>query len=104
MKDLDKIKELVATCDSTNIELAIALGVNMEGVSDKLLEEIVISFMVNNFKAIKDGMKVYNIPIYKSVIVKDIGDIWKESKSKDYTSFNGLRSFYKAVMSSYLSL
>lgn len=37
MKDLDKIKELVATCDSQNIELAIAIGVNMEGYDRNLL-------------------------------------------------------------------
>jgi hypothetical protein len=52
---LDKIKELVTTCDSKNIELAIAIGVNMEGYSREVLVNIIMCTLADN----KD--KLYSI-------------------------------------------
>lgn len=103
MKDLDKIKELVATCDSQNIELAIALGVNMEGYDREKLEEVIISCIVNNVDIIKDGMTVYGIPLFICVIQKDMNNVFK-TKNFSYKAFGGMLAFYRAALDSYLSL
>lgn len=50
MKDLDKIKELVATCDSKNIELAIVIGVNMEEYRRWILHTVIYNELYSHIK------------------------------------------------------
>ena len=82
---LDKIKELVTTCDSKNIELAIAIGVNMEGYDRLELESILFMalrnigkewFMLRCFggtQLFMEGAKVYGQGLEFSIGVSTKG-------------------------------
>lgn len=103
MKHLDKIKELVSSGDSKNIELAIALGVNMEGYDREVLEEVIISCIVNNIGNIKDGITIYGIPLFIGVFRKDMDNVFK-TRDFSYKALGGMLTFYRTALDAYLSL
>lgn len=105
MKDLDKIKELVATCDSTNIELAIALGVNMEGYKRWTLHTVIYNEL---YKYIKEWLlfKCYHdlddMDVYRTKLKFIEGN--KESEKFKTPASTETDRFVAACIGSYLSL
>lgn len=102
MNDLDKIKELVATCDSTSIELAIALGVNMEGYKRHILHGCICE---NLFPIIEkehmeyciNAKRVFDLPTVYNVNIEF-------KKLSTLSAFKITDRFVRDCIDSYLSL
>lgn len=102
MKDLGKIQELVATCDSKNIELAIALGVNMEGYKRWTLHGCICE---NLFPIIEKEHMEYCINakrVFDLPIVYNVNIVFK--KLSTLSAFRITDHFVRDCIDSYLSL